>query len=131
MPSKRQIFLAFIKCQLKRKKIDTACSWRFFKFQLTREWVNKVNLSSFQLQNVFKFVLAWLVREKQNILTSQPWLYTVMQTRLSANQTARTFIKYYRRLPTYPSPKTTSALASTGNYGKIMPLVIWRHIISC
>ena len=34
----------------------------------------------------------------QNILTSQPCLYTLMQTRLSANQSARTiliiFIKF-------------------------------------
>ena len=34
-------------------------------------------------------MLAWLAREKQNILTSQPSLHTVMQTRLSANQSAR------------------------------------------
>ena len=53
-------------------------------FQPTKEWVNKVNLSSFELENFFKFVLAWLAREKQNILTSQPCLHTVMQTRLSA-----------------------------------------------
>ena len=50
------------------------------------EWVNKVNLSSFQLKNFFKFVLAWLVCEKQNILMSQPCLPTLMQTDLSANQ---------------------------------------------
>ena len=57
-----------------------------------KEWVNKVNLSSFELENFFKFVLAWLAREKQNILTPQPRLHTLMQTPLSANQRARTIL---------------------------------------
>ena len=48
----------------------------FFKFQPTMEWGNNVNLSSLQLKNVFKFVLARLVCDKQNILTSQPCLHT-------------------------------------------------------
>ena len=61
-------------------------------FQLTKEWVNIVNWSSFELQNVFKFVLAWLARKKQNILTPQPRLHTLMQTLLSANQSARTIL---------------------------------------
>ena len=47
-----------LKCQLKRNQIDTACFQRFSKFQPTREWVNKVNVSSFQLKNFFEFVLA-------------------------------------------------------------------------
>ena len=47
-----------LKCQLKRNEIDTACSQRFPKFQPTREWVNKVNVSSYQLKNFFKFMLA-------------------------------------------------------------------------
>ena len=50
------------------------------------EWVDKVNLSSFQLKNFFKFVLAWLACEKQNILMPQPCLPALMQTDLSANQ---------------------------------------------
>ena len=61
-------------------------------FQPTKEWVNKVNLSSFELENVFKFVLAWLAREKQNILTPQPCLHTRMQTLFSANQSSRTIL---------------------------------------
>jgi len=47
-----------LKCQLRRKKIDTACFGGFSKFQPTRVWINKVNESSFQRKNVFKFVLA-------------------------------------------------------------------------
>ena len=47
------------------KKIDTPSLWRFLKFQPTEEWVNKVNLSNFELENLFKFALAWLAREKQ------------------------------------------------------------------
>ena len=62
-------------------------------FQVSvREWVNEVNLSSFQLKNFFEFVLAWWAREKQNILTSQPRLHSLMQTRLSANQRTRTIL---------------------------------------
>ena len=38
-------------------------------FQPTKEWVNKVHLSSFKLENFFKFVLALLAREKPNNLT--------------------------------------------------------------
>ena len=57
-----------------------------------KEWVNKVNLSGFELENFFKFVLAWLAREKQNNLTPQPCLHTHMQTLLSANKSARTIL---------------------------------------
>ena len=55
-------------------------------FQPTKEWVNKVNLSSFELENVFQ------IREKRNNLTPQPCLHTLMQTLLSANQSARTIL---------------------------------------
>ena len=57
-----------------------------------KESVNKVNLSSFELKNFFKFVLAWLESEKQNILTSQPCLHSLMQTLLSANEHMRTIL---------------------------------------
>ena len=43
-----------------------------------RELVNKVNLSSFQLKNFFKFMLARLACKKLNILTSQPCLHAVV-----------------------------------------------------
>ena len=61
-------------------------------FQPTKEWVNKVNFSSFELENVFKFELAWLAREKPNNLPPQPCLHTLMQKLLSANQSARTIL---------------------------------------
>ena len=56
--------------------------------------INKVNVWVFNSKNVSKFVIAWLAREKQNILTSQPCLHThtLMQTRLSANQSAHTIL---------------------------------------
>ena len=57
-----------------------------------REWVNKVKLLRFQLKNFSNFVHAWLAREKQNILKSQPCVHTLMQTRLSANQSACTIL---------------------------------------
>ena len=49
-------------------------------------------MSSFELEIFFKFLLAWLAREKQNILTPQPCLHTLMQTLLSANQSARAIL---------------------------------------
>ena len=59
----------------------------------TKEEMSKVNFSSFSTQTAFfKFVLALLAREKQNILTSQPCLHTLMQTHLSANQSVRTIL---------------------------------------
>ena len=61
-------------------------------FQPTKESVNKVNLSSFELKNFFKFVFAWLECEKQNILMSQPCLHTLMQTLLFANQSTCTIL---------------------------------------
>ena len=57
-----------------------------------KERVNKVNLSSFELENIFKFVLVWLAREKQNSLAPQPCLHTLMQTLLSANESKRTIL---------------------------------------
>ena len=45
-----------LKCQLQGKKNHAAGLQIFSKFQLRREWVSKVNLSSFQLKNFFKFV---------------------------------------------------------------------------
>ena len=61
-------------------------------FQPTKEWLNKVDLSSFELENFFKFMLAWLAREKPNNLTPQPSLHTLMQTLPSANHSARTIL---------------------------------------
>ena len=63
-----------------------------FKFQLLREWVNNINLSGFQLKNVFKFVLVWLTCKKQNILTLRPCLHTLIQTDLLSNQSAHTIL---------------------------------------
>ena len=48
----------FCRLTYELKKIGTACFERFCKFQPTKEWVNKVNLTSFELENFFKFLLA-------------------------------------------------------------------------
>ena len=61
-------------------------------FQPTKEWVNKLNLSSFELENFFKFVLAWLAREKQNTSPQNHVYIILMQALLSANQSARTIL---------------------------------------
>ena len=74
------------------KKIDTACLQRFSKFQPTKEWVNKVTLSSFELKKLFQIRACVTSALKANILTSEPCLHTLMQTRLSANQSARTIL---------------------------------------
>ena len=55
MLSKLRIFLTY-DVSLSENKIDIACLSRFSKFQPTKEWVNKVNLSSFELKNFFKLV---------------------------------------------------------------------------
>ena len=45
-----------LNCQLEQKKQNyAACFLRFFECRPTRKWVNKVNLSSFQLKTFFKF----------------------------------------------------------------------------
>ena len=66
---------------------------------MTRKGVNKGSLSSFQLKNYFKVVLAGLAHKKQNILTSQPCLPTLLQTCLLANQSAHT-ISVILQMPT-------------------------------
>ena len=58
----------------------------FAKFQLTREWLNKVNLLSFQVG------LAWIVHEKDNILTSQTCSHTLMQTCLYTSLEKQPFL---------------------------------------
>ena len=70
-------------------------------FQPTKEWVNKVNLSSFELENFFKFLLAWLAREKPNNLTPQPCLFTYSHANTALGQSERAyylsyFIKIFR-----------------------------------
>ena len=61
-------------------------------FQPTKEWVNKVNLSSFELENFFKFGACVISARKAKQLAPQPCLHTLMQTLLSANQSARTIL---------------------------------------
>ena len=87
-----------LKCQLKRKKnIGTACLKRFSKFHPTREWVNKVNLSSFRLKNILNFVLVWLAREEQNILPPYMFTYSHANTSLGQSERARTILVLYKR----------------------------------
>ena len=43
-----------LNCQLEQKKINAARFLRFFECRPTRNWVSKVNLSSFQLKTFFK-----------------------------------------------------------------------------
>ena len=84
---------SYLKCQLKWKKIDTACFVKIFQV-LADEGMGKysVKLLSVQLKKFFKFMPAWLACEKQNILMPQPCLHTLMQTCLSANQSVSTII---------------------------------------
>ena len=63
-------------------------------FQPPRKWVNQVNLTSFQLKTFFKFVLAWLAHKRKGKTSwrHNPCLHTLMKTRLSANNSARTIL---------------------------------------
>ena len=65
---------------------------RFSKFQPTKEWVNKRNLSSFELEKIFQIRACVISAGKAKHLTPQPCLHTLMQTLLSANQSARTIL---------------------------------------
>ena len=55
-------------------------------------------------------MLAWLARKKQNILTPQPCLHTLMQTLLSANQSAYYFSYFIKAY------SSASLLCSVVNY---------------
>ena len=57
MLCKIRIFLAQNAGLSKEKLTHLLCN-DFSCFKPTKEWVNKVNLSSFELENFFKFVLA-------------------------------------------------------------------------
>ena len=83
-----------LKYQLKRKKKknDAAYLGRFSKFQSTRQWVNKVKLSSVKLNKLFQIRVCTISARKAKHLTSQPCLNTLMQTGLSANQSVRTIL---------------------------------------
>ena len=50
----KYVFFSLKNCQLKRKKNWHSMFLKIFKFQPTRKWVNKVNLSSFSTQNLFQ-----------------------------------------------------------------------------
>ena len=61
------------------------------------EWVNKVTFWIFQLKNFLKFVLVWLAREEQNILTPQVFTYSHANTFLGQSERARTILDIYKR----------------------------------
>ena len=61
---------------------------RFSMSQTTKEWVNKVNLLSFQLKNFLQISAFVNSARKAKYLD----LHTLGQTRLSANQSARTIL---------------------------------------
>ena len=67
-----------------------------------REWLNKVNVSSFQLKNFSQIRACTISMKKQNTLTPQPCLHTPMQTRLSVNQSARTILVILQIVLTEP-----------------------------
>ena len=55
-------------------------------FQPTKEWVNKVNLSSFELENFFKFVLAWLARKAKQLDATIMFTYSHANTALGLSE---------------------------------------------
>lgn len=88
--SKIRIFLA-LNVSLS-ENIVTACLQRFFKFHSAdKKMGKKVKLSIFQLKTFFKYsCLSDVASAQQNILRSQLCLHTLIQTRLSANESVRT-----------------------------------------
>ena len=105
----------------------TACLLRLSKFKPTREWINKVNLSSFRLKIFFKFVLVWSARENQNILRHSH-VYIRSNTPLGQSERAyylsyfikevsRYFPSLYRYIVTSISPtKQTIFRDTTGGF---------------
>ena len=62
-------------------------------FQPTKEWVNKVNLSSFELESFFKIRACVISARKAKQLDAKTtFIHTLKQTLLSANQSARTIL---------------------------------------
>ena len=85
-----------LKCQLKRKKIDTACFQRFFKFQPTRKWVNKVNLLSFSTQNLFQIRACVIsARKAKHLEVTTLFTYPLANTPLGQSERAY-YLSYFR-----------------------------------
>ena len=63
-------------------------------FQPTKEWVNKVNLSSFELENFFQFVIAWLAREKPQLDATTMFTYSHANTPLGKSERAY-YLSYF------------------------------------
>ena len=59
--------------------------------------VNKVNLSSFWLKNILKFVHVWLAREERNILTPHMFTYSHASTSLGQSERVCTILVIYER----------------------------------
>ena len=85
-----------LKCQLKWKKVDTACL-RFSKFQPTKEWVNKVNLSSFLQIKLFPNLCLrdYLAKSKTSHVTIM-FTYSHVNTPLSQSERAYYLIYYIK-----------------------------------
>ena len=105
-------------------------------FQPAKEWVDKVNLSSFELENFFKFVLARLAREKPNNLTPQPCLqYSHANTPLGQSERAyylSYFIKWFASV-FHPSTRLIYALNYVLILTKSNPYLsfLYSHILKC
>ena len=88
MLSKNKGF-SHLKCKLKRKKIDTARFWRFSKFQPARKWVNKVNMSSFQLKKVFQISACVIsARKAKHLDATTMFTYSHANTPLGQSERA-------------------------------------------
>ena len=73
----------FLNCPFKRNKNWYSMFLKISQVQGRRaNEASKVNLSSSQLKTGFKFVLVWLARAQQKILTSQQCLHTHANTPL-------------------------------------------------
>ena len=84
-----------LKCQLKRKKIDTVCFWRFSKFQLTRKWVNKVNLlTNFSTQNLVQ-ILACVISTRKAKHTDVTTMLTYSHANTPIGQSERAYYMSY------------------------------------
>ena len=93
MLSKVRVF-SCLKCQLERKKIDTACFLRFSKFQPTSKWVNKVNLSTFSTQNFQVRACVISARKAKHLDVKTMFTYSHANTPLSQSECAY-YLSYF------------------------------------
>ena len=79
-----------------KKKIDKACFYWLSKFQPTRKWVNKVNLSRFSTQNLFQIRACVIsARKGKHLDVTTISTYSHANTPLGQSSERAYYLSYY------------------------------------